>query len=135
MGVNISIIGAGSATFSLQLIRVVDTLYGKIGCVICLNMDYPDFRRPASRQGVDIMLSGAIDRTSSAEGYPFHSAMASNCTIEEGFSLARAGCFEQYTAVDYQVRFWGAANHYTSGNRTVLAHLPIRGVRTLYSVL
>jgi apolipoprotein N-acyltransferase len=111
------------------------TPYGKISSVICLDMEYPDFMRLAGKQGVDIMLSGAIDGTASSNGNPLHSIMASYRTIEEGFSLGRAGFYGQNIAADYQGRILGAANHYTAGDRTVVAHLPTKGARTLYSVL
>jgi apolipoprotein N-acyltransferase len=118
--------------------RVIDSIqtpYGRIASVICLDMEYPDFMRLAGNQRVDIMLSGAIDGTASTRGNPLHSIMASYRTIEEGFSLGRAGFYGQNIAVDYQGRIIGAANHYTAGDRTVVAHLPIQGVRTAYSAL
>jgi len=118
--------------------RVIDSIqtpYGRLSSVICLDMEYPDFMRLAGKQGVDIMLSGAIDGTASTHGNPLHSIMASYRTIEEGFSLGRAGFYGQNIAADYQGRIIGAANHYTAGDRTVVAHLPIKGVRTVYSVL
>jgi apolipoprotein N-acyltransferase len=116
-------------------IQSIDTPYGKLASVICLDMEYPDYMRQAGRQGVDIMLSGAIDGTAASLGHPLHSIMASYRTIEEGFSLARGGAYGQNVAVDYQGRLVGAANHYTAGDRTVVAHLPVQGTGTLYTVL
>ena len=118
-----------------RVIDVIDTPYGRLSSVICLDMEYPAFMRLAGKQGVDIMLSGAIDGTTSSKGNPLHSIMASYRTIEEGFSLGRAGFYGQNEAVDYQGRLLGAANHFTAGDRTVVAHLPIKGSRTLYSRL
>ena len=118
-----------------RLINSIDSPYGKLSSVICLDMEFPDFMRLAGKQGVDIMLSGAIDGTASSNGNPIHSEMASFRAIENGFSLARAGIYGQSVAVDYQGRQWGAANHYTAGDRTVVAHLPIRGTRTIYTAL
>lgn len=118
-----------------RLIQSIESPYGKLSSVICLDMEYPDFMRMAGKQGVDIMLSGAIDGTASSKGNPLHSEMASVRTIENGFSLARAGFYGQNVAVDYQGRLWGAANHYTAGDRTVVAHLPIKGTRTIYTAL
>lgn len=116
-------------------VPVIDTPYGRLASVICLDMEYPNFMRLAGRQGVDIVLSGAIDGTQASRGNPLHSIMASYRTIEDGFSLGRAGSYGQNVAVDYQGRILGAANHYTAGDRTVVAHLPTRGVRTIYATL
>ncbi len=116
-------------------IPVIDTPYGRLASVICLDMEYPSFMRLAGRQGADIVLSGAIDGTAASGGVPLHSIMASYRAIESGFSLGRAGFYGQNIATDWQGRILGAANHYTAGDRTVVAHLPIRGRRTLYTVL
>jgi len=48
-----------------RVIDSIDTPYGKLASEICLDMEYPDFNRLAGQQGVDIMLSGAIDGTRS----------------------------------------------------------------------
>ena len=116
-------------------IQFIDTPYGRLSSVICLDMEYPDFMRLAAQQGVDIILSGAIDGTAATKGNPLHSIMASYRTIESGFSLARAGYYGQSVAVDYQGRIIGAANHYTAGDRTVTARLPVHGVKTVYGML
>lgn len=118
-----------------RAIQAIDTPYGRLSSVICLDVDYPDYMRLAGRQGVDIMLSGAIDGTAASMGHPLHAIMASYRAIEEGFSLARGGAYGQSAAVDYQGRFVGTANHYTAGDRTVVAHLPVQGTRTLYTAL
>jgi apolipoprotein N-acyltransferase len=114
-------------------INTIDTPYGRIASVICLDMDYPSFMRLAGQQGVDIVLSGAIDGTLATKGNPVHSTMASFRTIEQGFSLARAGVYGSNVAVDYQGRLLGTSGYYTAKDRTVVAHLPIEGTRTIYS--
>lgn len=114
-------------------IKSIETPYGRLSSVICLDMEYPDFNRLAGAQGVDIMLSGAIDGTPSTRGNPLHSNMAALRTIEEGYSLARGGFYGANVAVDYQGRLLGSTNHYTAEDRTVTARLPVEGVRTIYS--
>jgi len=116
-------------------IQSIDTPYGRLASVICLDMEYPDFMRQAGLQGVDIMLSGAIDGTPSSNGNPLHGIMASYRTIESGFSLARGGSYGQNEIVDYQGRFLATSNHITAGDRTVVAHVPVEGTRTLYTSL
>jgi apolipoprotein N-acyltransferase len=116
-------------------IQTVDTPYGRLAGVICLDMDYPDFMRQAGRQGVDIVLSGAIDGTQASRGNPLHSIMASYRAIESGMSMARAGKYAQNLAVDCQGRTLASANYYTADGRTLVAHVPTRGTATLYSHL
>jgi len=77
-------------------------------------MEYPDFMRLAEREGVDIVLSGAIDGTASTNGNLLHSIMASYIAIESGFSLGRAGYYGQNVAVDYLGKTLGTASHYTA---------------------
>lgn len=113
----------------------IDTPYGRLASVICLDMDYPNFMRLAAKQGVDIMLSGAIDGTAGTNGNPLHSIMASYRAIEDGFSLGRAGYYGENVIVDYQGRTIGMSNHYTAVDRSVTAQIPIKGVTTLYGKL
>jgi apolipoprotein N-acyltransferase len=114
-------------------IDTIDTPYGKVASVICLDMDYPSFMRLAGQQGVDIVLSGAIDGTQATKGNPMHSTMASFRSIEQGFSLARAGVYGSNVAVDYHGRLLGSSGYYTAPDRTVVAQLPIKGTRTIYT--
>jgi len=116
-------------------IQTIDTPYGKLTSVICLDMDFPDFMRQAGRQGVDIVLSGAIDGTPASKGNPLHSVMASYRTIESGFSLARGGYYAQSVAVDYHGQVVGRNDYYTASDRTLVAHLPMKGTSTPYSTL
>ena len=85
-------------------VQAIETPYGRLSSVICLDMEYPDFIRQAGQQGVDIMLAGAIDGTPATLGTPSTSS-ASYRAIENGFSLARAGLYGENVAVDYQGRF------------------------------
>jgi len=113
-------------------IQVIDTPYGRLASVICLDMEYPAFMRLAALKDTDIVLSGAIDGTEATNGNPLHSIMASYRTVESGFSLARAGYYGQNIAADYQGRVLATVNHYTAGQRTISAWLPTKGVKTIY---
>jgi apolipoprotein N-acyltransferase len=118
-----------------RLIDSVASPLGRLGSVICLDMDYPDFMRLAGLQGVDIILSGAIDGTEASQGNPLHSIMASYRAIESGFSLARAGDYGQTVIVDYQGHILGSFNYYAAEDRSVSANVPIHGTATLYTRL
>ncbi len=116
-----------------RAIPSVETPYGTLASVICLDMDFPNFMRQAGQQGVDIVLSGAIDGTPSSQGNPMHAIMASYRAIESGFSLARGGAYAQNLAVDYLGRVQGRSDYYAAENRTAVAHLPVAGARTVYT--
>ncbi|MEW6093983.1 MAG: nitrilase-related carbon-nitrogen hydrolase [Chloroflexota bacterium] len=116
-------------------ILTIDSPYGRLSSVICLDMDFPNFMRQAGQQGVDIMLSGAVDGSPATGGNPYHSIMASYRAIEEGFSLARGGDAARDLAVDYQGHILGRSDFFTTEDHTVIAQLPIEGTRTLYSAL
>jgi apolipoprotein N-acyltransferase len=118
-----------------RVIKSIDTPYGTLASVICLDMDFPNFMRQAGQQGVDIVLSGAIDGTPSTQGNPMHSVMASYRAIESGFSLARGGASAQNLLVDYLGRVRGRSDYYAVENRTAVAHLPVAGTRTVYTAV
>ncbi len=118
-----------------KVIQSIETPYGSLASVICLDMDFPGFMRQAGQQGVDIVLSGAIDGTPLSRGNPIHAIMASYRAIESGFSLARGGAYAQNLAVDYLGRVQGRSDYYAAEERTAVAHLPIAGARTPYTLL
>jgi apolipoprotein N-acyltransferase len=118
-----------------RTIRWVDSPYGRLAGVICLDMDYPSFMRQAGQAGVDIVLSGAIDGTASTKDNPLHAIMASFRAIESGFSLARGGKYGQSLLVDYQGHILGTARHQTADGRTAVGHVPTQGVQTLYALV
>ncbi len=113
-------------------LRTLDTPYGRLGGVICFDADFPRLLAQAGRAGVDLVLDPSNDWRAID---PWHTRMASFRAIEQGFNLVRQTSGGLSAAFDYQGRVLGTMDHYTSDERTLVARVPTRGVRTVYSRL
>ncbi len=61
--------------------------------------------------------------------------MASFRAIEQGFNLDRQTSHGLSAAFDYQGRSLAAMDHFQSSDYAMVAYLPTKGVRTIYSHL
>lgn len=113
-------------------IPFVDTEYGRLGNVICYDIDIPDLTRQAGQQSIDIMLVPAYDW---AEITPFHSHMASFTAIENGFNLIRSNGNGQSAVFDYQGSIIAKMNTFNSDSKLLYADVPIHSTSTIYSVV
>lgn len=113
-------------------IALAETPYGLVGGAICWEMDFPGYVRQAGRAGVGLMLVPAADWK---QIDPMHSHMAVVRAVENGFNLVRPARGGFSAVYDYQGRVVAAMDHFlTTGDRTMVANVPTRGVRTLYSL-
>ncbi|HMA52828.1 MAG TPA: nitrilase-related carbon-nitrogen hydrolase [Acidobacteriota bacterium] len=112
-------------------IPIVDTPYGRIGAAVCYDLDFPALIRQAGRRGVDIMLDPSWDWRAID---PLHTEMAAARAVENGFSLVRQAPEGLSIAVDYQGRTLAAMDHFRTEDKTLIADVPIHGVRTLYGL-
>ncbi len=110
----------------------LDTPYGKLDAAICYDMDFPKLLAQAGAQHADVVLSPASDWRAID---PRHTEMASFRAIEQGFNLSRQSNGGLSAAYDYQGRRLASMDQYQSTDLTLVAQLPTRGVRTVYSVL
>ena len=112
------------------VIPVVQTDYGKIGNVICYDLDMNNYMKQAGKQAIDILLVPADDW---AEITPLHSQMACLEAIQYGFSLVRANGKGLTAIYDYMGNTIASVNTLTSDTKIVYADVPVRSVKTLYS--
>lgn len=113
-------------------LRVLDTPFGRLSGAICFDADFPQTLRQAGLQNVDIILNPsnewrAID--------PWHTQMASVRAIEEGASIVHQASHGLSAAFDYEGNRLAAVDYFSSDGGTMIADVPIRGVRTPYSRL
>lgn len=111
-------------------IRVSDTPYGRLGGVICFDMDFPILIRQAGKVRTDILFAPYLDWEAIKLT---HARMAVFRAIENGFSLVRPTSNGLSLVVDYQGRVLAAVDHFTAKDRVLVAQVPTEGVRTLYS--
>jgi apolipoprotein N-acyltransferase len=113
-------------------LRPLDTPYGRLSSVICFDADFPRTLAQAGRLGVDILLDPSNDWKAID---PWHTQMASFRTIEQGFNMVRHTSDGLSAAFDYQGRQLASMDHYVASDRVLVAQVPTRGARTLYTML
>lgn len=112
-------------------LKFVETPYGRLSGVICFDADFVQLLHQAGNGHADLVLIPSNDWQAID---PWHTQMAVFRGIEQGFNLVRHTSHGLSIAADYQGRVRGFMDHYqTSGDRQLIAEVPIRGVRTIYS--
>jgi apolipoprotein N-acyltransferase len=109
----------------------IDTPFGRVGAAICYDLDFPAFIRQAGRKKVDIFLVPAWDWKAID---PLHSRMAACRAVENGFSMVRQTAEGLSLAVDGWGRTLAALDHFRTPYRAMLADVPTKRIRTLYSL-
>lgn len=111
-------------------IKFIDTEYGRIGSVICYDMDFPTYIRQAGQLNIDILLVPSLDWE---EINPIHSHMAAFRGIENGFNTFRQTNLGLSLATDYNGRPLAKMDHYLTEDRVLIAHLPTKRLHVPYS--
>ena len=112
-------------------LRELASPYGKLSAAICYDMDFPSLVAQAGKFPTDIMLSPAADWKAID---PRHTEISSFRAIEQGFNLVRQSNGGLSAAYDYQGHRLAAMDQYQSDDLTLVAEVPTRGTRTIYSV-
>lgn len=108
---------------------LVATADGRIAGAICFDADFPEFIRQAGRGAADLLIVPANEWKAIKT---IHPQMAAFRAIENGVSLIRPAASGNATAVDPWGRLVGAADYFAPGDRTMVAQLPLGGIRTIY---
>ncbi len=111
---------------------ITQTEYGKIGSVICADLDITKFIKQAGKKSVDILLVPAFDW---AEITPLHSQMACLQAIQFGFSLVRSNGMGVSVACNYKGNEIASLNTLTSDTKIMYADIPIKSNKTSYSCI
>ena len=114
-------------------LKFVDTPHGRLSGVICFDADSVQLLHQAGRGRADLVLVPSNDWRAID---PWHTQMAVFRAIEQGFNIVRHTSRGLSVAADYQGRVRGLMDHYeTPGERQLVAEVPTKGVRTIYSRL
>lgn len=111
-------------------IPFLDTEYGRLGSVICYDMEFPKYIRQAGKQSIDIMLVPAYDWETIT---PLHAQMASFEAIQNGFSLVRPNGKGLSAVFDNYGNIIAKLTTYESNSKILIADLPVKSVVTVYS--
>lgn len=122
---------AAAAVPSDGRLRWLDSPYGRIVGAICYDMDFSSLMAQAGADRADIVISPTGDWRAID---PRHTEMASFRAIEQGFNLARQTNQGLSAAYDYEGHPLAHMDQYQAQELTMVAQLPTRGVRTLYSL-
>ena len=110
---------------------VVDTPYGRVGVVICKDMEFSRFMRQAAEKRADIVLAPSFESSHSLA--ITYSQMLR--AVEYGFSFVRPCANGLSIAIDYQGRVLTSLNSFTSPGEIMYAEVPTKGVSTLYGFI
>ncbi len=114
------------------LIKTVETPYGTLAAAICFDLDFPAFLRQAAGAGTDIMLVPGYD---SERIRPFHTEPALIRGVEGGYSVIRQVNEGTSMAADARGTIVARQDYFMTPDRLMLADVPTRGIRTLYTYL
>jgi apolipoprotein N-acyltransferase len=111
-------------------LRSLDTPFARLSAVICFDADFPQLLAQAGALGADIVLDPSDDWQAID---PWHTQMASFRAIEQGVNLDRHTSDGLSAAFDYEGRVLSVMDHFHSGDYTMIAYVPTKGVRTIYA--
>ncbi len=111
-------------------IQSTDTPYGRIGAVVCFDMDFPQHLSQASE--LDILLVPSNDWKAID---PWHTHMSRFRAIEQGFNMVRHTSNGLSVGADYTGRVISEMDHYTDKEKILITSLPTKGVTTLFSII
>nr|AJW65422.1 apolipoprotein acyltransferase [Nocardiopsis sp. CMB-M0232] len=111
---------------------VHDAPFGRLSTVICYDADFPGLMRQGGAAGTDIMLVSANTWEGIKE---MHARNAVFRAVENGFSLFRQASRGRANAVDHQGRTLATTDYFATGQQTMVAYVPTRGVTTVYAVI
>jgi apolipoprotein N-acyltransferase len=111
-------------------LQIMETPFGSISAVICFDADFPQLLAQAGTLKADIVLDPSNDWRAID---PWHTEMAGFRAIEEGINLDRQTSHGLSEAFDYQGRTLAVSDYFHSGDYSMVADIPTRGVRTIYS--
>jgi apolipoprotein N-acyltransferase len=103
---------------------------GRLTTAICFDADFPELMRQTGQGGADLVVVPANEWRNIKH---VHAQMAAFRAIENGVSLLRPAASGISSAVDPWGRVLGMSDHFSGGDRTLIAQVPIRHVATLYA--
>lgn len=109
-----------------------DTPFGRLSAAICFDADFPQLFAQEGAMRSDMVLVPSNDWRAID---PWHTQMASFRAIEQGVNLDRQTSHGLSAAFDYQGRRLSAMDHFHTSDYAMIADLPTKGVRTIYSRL
>ena len=112
--------------------KTFDTELGKLGVVICYDINFPDYLNQLSRLGLDSLLIPSWDWDGITE---FHSTNLRLRAIENGFNAIKSTVNGITESFDYKGRYLSYYKSNRNEDHFVLSSVYKRGTKTLYSYI
>lgn len=109
---------------------IMDIPEGRLATAICFDADFPEFMRQTGQGGADLVVVPANEWRKIKD---VHAQMAVFRAIENGVAILRPAASGVSSAVDPWGRVLGMSDHFSAGDRTMIAQIPIGHVSTLYA--
>ncbi|HTK09354.1 MAG TPA: nitrilase-related carbon-nitrogen hydrolase [Ktedonobacteraceae bacterium] len=117
-------------------IPVVDTPYGRLSTVICLDAFYPTLMHQTGNQGIDIMIVPSQEWDDNAGGSMTWVTQATSLrAIEYGYALVRQASGDVAMTVDDQGHVLVASDYHMTDQQTMVAYVPVKGTWTIYGMI
>jgi len=113
-----------------QAIPVFETSFGRIAGAVCFDGDFLDLMGKAGREGAGLLVIPSSDWRAID---PVHTRMALLRGVENGCSVVRPTNKGLSAAADRQGRILASTDFFRTRPCVMVAQVPVRGVRTLYS--
>jgi apolipoprotein N-acyltransferase len=114
------------------VIPFIDSEYGRIGNVICADLDLPRYMSQIGKKRIELLLVPAYDWEKVT---PYHSNMAAFAAIQYGTSLVRANGKGIVAMYDFKGNALSRMNTFTADSKIVYAEIPIQSTTTVYSII
>ncbi len=113
-------------------IPVISTDQAQISPVICYDADFPDLLRNVGQQNTEILIVPSGDWAAIS---PIHSYMAVFRAIENGVSILRPVSKGLMIAADNYGQVIETDDYFEDDNHSMLAEVPVKKVKTVYSII
>jgi apolipoprotein N-acyltransferase len=110
--------------------KTVETPFGTLSGIVCNDTDHQEVVSQAGRNGTDILLSPTLEYRGID---PMHAHMAAYRAIENGVTIVRQADNGLSVVIDPYGRTVASMDHYTPGERVLVAQVPVGQVNTLYA--
>ncbi len=111
-------------------LKITNSPFGKLTLAICYDADFPDLIKQSGP--ADILLLPSNDWLGIS---PFHGDHAVFRAIENGVSVVRPTGTGQSVIFDYDGQILGRLNAFDHQERILVGHVPIKGRKTLFSLI
>jgi apolipoprotein N-acyltransferase len=109
---------------------IMDMPEGRLATAVCFDADFPELMRQTGQGGADLLVVPANEWRKVKD---VHVQMAVFRAIENGVALLRPASFGISSAVDPWGRVLGMSDHFSTGDRTMTAQIPMEHIATLYA--